>query len=105
MNESAMSGASGDEVVEYLKAVVDGVEDLLEATAGATGERVSAARARAERTLSEAKARMAAVNTAVVDHAKDAARATDTYVHEHPWGAVGIAAGVGLLVGVLISRR
>jgi ElaB/YqjD/DUF883 family membrane-anchored ribosome-binding protein len=33
------------------------------------------------------------------------ARATDDYVHEHPWRAVGAAAGVGLIIGLLISRR
>jgi ElaB/YqjD/DUF883 family membrane-anchored ribosome-binding protein len=36
---------------------------------------------------------------------KDAARTTDEYVHEHPWGAVGVAAAAGLLLGVLIARR
>ena len=33
------------------------------------------------------------------------AKTTDTYVHENPWRAVGIAAGVGLLLGLLIGRR
>jgi ElaB/YqjD/DUF883 family membrane-anchored ribosome-binding protein len=41
----------------------------------------------------------------VLDRAKDAGRAADEYVREHPWGAVGIAAVAGLLVGVLLSRR
>ena len=41
----------------------------------------------------------------MVDQAKEAARAADEYVREHPWGAVGIAAVAGLLLGVMISRR
>ena len=36
---------------------------------------------------------------------KAAARATDEYVHESPWTAIGIAAGAGLLIGLLIGRR
>ena len=36
---------------------------------------------------------------------KEAAQTTDEFVHEHPWKAVGIAAGVGLIVGLLIGRR
>jgi ElaB/YqjD/DUF883 family membrane-anchored ribosome-binding protein len=40
----------------------------------------------------------------MVESTKAAARATDEYVHDHPWRAVGIAAGVGLVVGMLISR-
>ena len=39
------------------------------------------------------------------DGSKAAARATDDWVHENPWAAVGVAAGVGLVLGVLISRR
>ena len=41
----------------------------------------------------------------VLERIGDAAKTTDSYVREHPWGAVGIAAAAGLLVGVLISRR
>ena len=40
-----------------------------------------------------------------MDQAKEAAKAADEYVREHPWGAVGIAAVAGLLVGVMIARR
>jgi ElaB/YqjD/DUF883 family membrane-anchored ribosome-binding protein len=40
-----------------------------------------------------------------MEQTKAAARATDTYVHENPWKAVGIAAGAGILFGMLISRR
>jgi ElaB/YqjD/DUF883 family membrane-anchored ribosome-binding protein len=53
--------------------------------------------------MRKAKAKLA--DSAVVGGAKDAARATDEYVHEHPWGAVGIAALAGLAIGVLIARR
>ena len=37
--------------------------------------------------------------------AHDAARATEYFVRKHPWQSVGLAAGIGLVVGVLISRR
>ena len=43
--------------------------------------------------------------TAKRSTAKAAAKATDGYVHENPWKSVGIAAGVGLLLGMLIGRR
>jgi ElaB/YqjD/DUF883 family membrane-anchored ribosome-binding protein len=92
-----------DQLVEDVKAVIDDAEELLKATAGAAGERVTATRARVEEKLRAARAKLAEVD--VVGHAKDAARATDTYVHEHPWSAVGIAAAAGLLVGILVSRR
>lgn len=94
-----------EQLVTDMKAVIADAEDLLKATAGAAGERISAARARAEETLKAARARLAHLDDAVIARAKDAAKATDEYVHEHPWGAVGIAAAAGLLLGVLIARR
>ena len=88
-----------------LQAVIADAEELLKATTGATGERLSAAREKADATLRAARAKLANLDDAVVAQAKEAARSADEYVREHPWGAVGIAAVAGLLLGVLISRR
>ena len=94
-----------DQLVVDMKAVIADAEELLKATTGATGERISAARARAEETLKAAREKLSGLDDAVMDQAKEAARAADEYVREHPWGAVGIAAVAGLLVGVMLSRR
>ncbi|TMQ49358.1 MAG: DUF883 family protein [Candidatus Eisenbacteria bacterium] len=94
-----------EQLVGDMKAVIADAEELLKATTGATGERITAARARAEETLRAARQKLAGLEDAVVDQAKEAARAADEYVREHPWGAVGIAAVAGLLLGVMISRR
>ena len=94
-----------EQLVGDLKDVIAGAEELLNATTGATGERIGAARARAEQTLRAAREKLAGLDDAVIDHAKEAARSADEYVREHPWGAVGIAAVAGLLLGVMISRR
>jgi len=94
-----------EQLVGDMKAVIADAEELLKATTGATGERITAARARAEETLHAARQKLAGLEDAVVDQAKEAARAADEYVREHPWGAVGIAAVAGLLLGVMISRR
>ena len=94
-----------DQLVVDMKAVIADAEELLKATTGATGERINAARARAEETLKAAREKLAGLDDVVMDQAKEAAKAADEYVREHPWGAVGIAAVAGLLVGVMISRR
>jgi ElaB/YqjD/DUF883 family membrane-anchored ribosome-binding protein len=88
-----------------LKAVIRDTEELLSATAGQAGEKIHAARARAEETLRTAKARLTELGEAGVEKAKAAARATDAYVHENPWPSIGIAAGVGFLVGLLVCRK
>jgi ElaB/YqjD/DUF883 family membrane-anchored ribosome-binding protein len=94
-----------EELVGNLKAVIADAEELLNATSGAAGDRIGAARIRAQATLRAAREKLAGLDDAVIDQAKQAARSADEYVREHPWGAVGIAAVAGLLLGVMISRR
>lgn len=95
---------SKEKLMQDLRVVVGDAEELLRATAGQAGEKVLAARERIQENLAAAKVRLIAAEEAVVARTKQAAKATDQYVHENPWKAVGIAAGVGLVVGVLISR-
>lgn len=103
--QTAMEHPSKEKLVEDLKVVVADAEELLKATANQTGERIEAARARAEESLRAAKVRLAEARASVVEKVKIAAKTTDDYVHENPWQAVGIAAAFGLVLGALISRR
>jgi ElaB/YqjD/DUF883 family membrane-anchored ribosome-binding protein len=96
---------SKDKLVADMKVVIADAEELLKATASAAGDRVSAARTRMEDSLRTARIKLAEAQEVVVDKAKAAARATDDYVHANPWRSVGIAAGAGLVIGMLISRR
>lgn len=99
------SEVSKDKLVADMKVVIADAEELLKATANAAGDKVTAARARMEDSLRAARIKVAEAQEVVVDRAKAAARATDDYVHANPWRAVGIAAGAGLVIGMLISRR
>jgi ElaB/YqjD/DUF883 family membrane-anchored ribosome-binding protein len=99
------SEVSKDKLVADMKVVMADAEELLKATASAAGDKVSAARARMEDSLRTARVKVAEAQEVVVDRATAAARATDDYVHANPWRAVGIAAGAGLVIGMLISRR
>lgn len=96
---------SNDKLMADLKVVVADAEELLKATASQTGERIVAARAKAEESLKVAKVRLADAQAAAIAHTKAAVKATDDYVQENPWKAVGIAGVAGLLLGALISRR
>jgi len=104
MTQSTMIDAR-DQLVTDMKAVITDAEELLKATTGATGERISAARARAEETLRNARQKIANLDDVVMNQAKEAAKQADSYVRENPWGAVGIAAVAGLVVGVMIARK
>ena len=58
-----------------------------------------------ESKLLHAKLRLQELEGQAVDRAKVAARATDDFVHDHPWQAIGAAAAIGFVAGLLLNRR
>ena len=94
-----------DKLLEDLRTVIADTEELLQATANQAGARIAAARTKVEESLKVANARIAEAQEAALARTKIAAKATDDYVRAKPWNAVGIAAGVGFVLGVLIARR
>lgn len=94
-----------EQLMSDLKSVISDAEQWLRNGSQMTGEELAAAKAKFERTLVSAKADLIRLEEAVVERTKEAAKATDEYVHENPWKAVGIGAAIGLALGVLISRR
>ncbi len=93
------------QIVSDIKSVISDAEDMLGATADQTGEKIANLRVRIEARLRDARVRLSDAEALLVATTKAAARATDDYVHESPWTAVGIAAGVGVLVGLIAARR
>ena len=83
-----------DRFMNELRNVIADAEELLRATADQTGPRVQEVRARAEESLRAAR-----------EHLQGAGKQLDSQVRENPWAAVGIAAGIGLLIGVLMARK
>lgn len=84
-----------------LKNLVRDAEELMRATAGAAGEKVSEVRSRLAAALDSAKATCHRFE----EKAAAAAKATDHVIREHPYESIGIAFGLGLLIGVLVSRK
>ena len=105
MNAESANDVSKEKLVADLKVVVADAEELLRATASQAGEKVSAARDRIQASLATAKVKLTEAERALLEKSKLAAKATDEYVRENPWQAVGVAAAAGLVLGVLISRR
>ena len=95
--------ATVDKLLEQLESVVADAEALLKATAGQAGEKVQEARAKAEESLSTARERLDDLQAGALQQARELLNEGDEYVRRNPWQAVGIAAGAGLLVGLLIS--
>lgn len=85
--------------------VMDDIDSLVSATTNKAESEVKALRTRIRERLDATKERVLDAQHEALDKAKRAAHATDDYVHLHPWQAVGVAAAVGVAIGVLIARR
>ena len=96
---------SQERLVSAIRSEISDAEDLLSATADQAGEKISKLRSRIESRLREARVRLVDAEVVLVEKTKAAARAADEYVHESPWTSIGIATGVGVLIGMVIGRR
>lgn len=96
--------ANKERLVTDLRALIDDAEELLRATANQAGETAMIARQKIEQSLIEGKKALTDAEKILVQRTREAADVADDYVRDNPWSAVGIAAGVGLLLGLLIRR-
>ena len=100
-----MTDVTKEKLLADVRLVIADTEELLRATAGQAGDKMAELRAKTQDRLAAAKIKLAEAEAAVVDKARQVGRAADDYVQDNPWRSVGIAAGVGFSVGVLIGRR
>ncbi len=92
-------------VAREYHAFVSDVEDLISSATSLTGEDLARAKAKLTARITSAKASIVRAGGAVSDQVRSGARATDTYVRDQPWQAVGISAAAGILLGYLLGRR
>jgi ElaB/YqjD/DUF883 family membrane-anchored ribosome-binding protein len=97
--------ANSEKLIGDLKTLVADAEELLKATASQAGEKIAVARQKIEQSLVEGKKALADAETTLVKKSKECAEIADDYVRENPWNAVGIAASVGLVIGLLIRNK
>ncbi|HEX6118170.1 MAG TPA: DUF883 family protein [Dongiaceae bacterium] len=94
-----------DDLVDEFSNLVEAMEDVFAAAAEDGGEKLSELKGQAEASLRKARARLGLVEKNALAKARKLAADSDDYVHENPWTAIGVGAGVGLLLGLLIGRK
>ena len=102
---SELTANQKDKLMADLRVVVTDAEELLRLTAGDVGESTAGLSERLQQRLADAKHSLLTLQASATEKAKAAGHATDDYVHDHPWRAVAVGAGVGLVIGLLIGRR
>ncbi|AMO75342.1 Membrane-anchored ribosome-binding protein, inhibits growth in stationary phase, ElaB/YqjD/DUF883 family [Pseudomonas citronellolis] len=105
MPRKSTANTTKDELLAEFQALVADTEKLLQTSAELAGEEADALREQLRSGLGRARERIDAAQSAVRDQGRAAVDATEDYVGEHPWQAVGVAAGVGFLLGLLVGRR
>lgn len=90
-----------EQLVVELRLLSRNAEELLEATVGDLTDKAKEARAGLRKALESAKDSCERLQ----EKAVAGARATDQVIREHPYQSMGVAFGVGLLIGVLAMRR
>jgi ElaB protein len=78
---------------------------LLKSTVDVVGEQAAEARSRLQKSLAQARDRLADDLESITDHGRDAISAADDFVHTRPWPVIGLAALAAVTAGFLLSRR
>lgn len=99
------NGDARDKLISEMKAVIGEAEQWLERGSAETGDAVGAVQLQFQETLQTAKNDLLRLETTLLAKTRVAAQATDAYVQEHPWTAVGLGATLGVLIGLFISRE
>jgi ElaB/YqjD/DUF883 family membrane-anchored ribosome-binding protein len=94
-----------DRVSQHLRNMADEADALLRTTARAGGEKFDATREQLRDDVRRLRTRVADLEATAAARLKSAARRTDEVVHDHPYGAIGVVAVAGLLLGFLMARR
>ena len=100
-----LTSAHKDKLMADLRVVIADAEEIMRLTANQAGEGMTDMRVRLEAKLQQAQSDLAQLQDKAVAQVKAAGRATDEFVRDNPWQAVGAAAGIGLVIGLLIGRR
>jgi ElaB/YqjD/DUF883 family membrane-anchored ribosome-binding protein len=105
MNAKTTASSFTDNVQSDINNAIAGAEDMLSQAANSTGEKAAELRGRALEQLKALQERMRDIHSTAMEKGKAAANATDDFVHDNPWRSIIAAAGVGVLIGLLIARR
>ena len=104
MDHSSTNAAKDLLIADFWRVITD-AEALIKASAADGGADLAQVRARAEESLARVKIRLGEAQASLHASGQEAVNATHDYIQDNPWSAIGVAAAVGLLIGLLSGRR
>lgn len=94
-----------DPLMEEFKALVSDTEQLLQHSVELTGDKAEELRGQINSSLQRARKALSSTEQALLERGKEVLSDGEEYVREHPLQSLAIGAGVGFLLGLLVSRR
>ena len=104
MDHSSTNAAKDLLIADFWRVITD-AESLIKASAADGGADLAQVRARAEESLARVKTRLGDAQASLRASGQEAVSATHDYIQENPWTAIGVAAGIGVLIGLMNGRR
>ncbi|MEO8767152.1 MAG: DUF883 family protein [Nitrosospira sp.] len=101
----SITRGSKEKLIEDFHSVISDTEELMRSVSSEGGGKAQALREKIDQNLKHAKEYLQDFEESVVDKSRVAARMTDEYVHENAWRTVGLAIGVGVVIGLLLRNR
>jgi ElaB protein len=103
--EAFRTASTRQAVRDEVRRLMEDVEELIRRVGDAADPEIARLRGKVEAAISTTKEAISSRTDRVQQRARETFAAGDSYVHEQPWRAVGIAAFIGLVVGFLAARR
>ncbi len=99
------TNSNNDKLLSEFKALVTDTEQLLEHSVELTGDKAEELRGQINSSLQRARKALSSTEQALLERGKEALNSSEEYVREHPLQSLAIGAGVGFLLGLLVSKR
>ena len=104
-DSNSTSQSSQDKLIDSVKASLNEAEAMLREAAASSGDRAAELREKAMISMRRTREALYDAQDVMMARGRKAARQADDYVHDNPWQAIGVAAGAGLILGLLVGRR
>lgn len=99
------SSKSPDELLDEFKSLIHQGQELLNATSSLSGEALDTFRNQFQFKWDTARTKLNGFQGYAMERSQHARALTTTYVHDHPWWAISVATGVGVLIGYSLNKR
>lgn len=99
------NASQSEQLKQQLESLADTLEEVLTSSSGKPEDEVNRIREKAEKILKDSRKKIEQASDKIMERTKDIADCADKFVHEKPWHGVAAATAIGVVIGMILSRR